>query len=196
VALFLALYLAAFSGRPLTVTLLYGVRTFLPLSPCSAEAVTITSDCLACFTGVLYRDLTTLPKFLEQLSFPPDAGNIVFRIDKLLIRPGKGLIFRAAVLTLSLWERVGGEAGVSDGMPSACLTVSACKRIRALQVRGSGSNTIRSGSIICEIRCRYFKRIVKISCLQSLQSWQPKMHSVPHEDCVSPEAFDISHKNP
>ncbi|VXB44909.1 hypothetical protein MASSI9I_20770 [Massilia sp. 9I] len=32
-ALFLALYLAAFGGRPLTVTLLYGVRTFLPPSP-------------------------------------------------------------------------------------------------------------------------------------------------------------------
>ena len=30
VALFLALYLAAFGGRPLAVTLLYGVRTFLP----------------------------------------------------------------------------------------------------------------------------------------------------------------------
>jgi hypothetical protein len=32
VALFLALYLAAFGGRPLAVTLLYGVRTFLPPS--------------------------------------------------------------------------------------------------------------------------------------------------------------------
>jgi hypothetical protein len=41
--------------------------------------------------------------------------------EVLLIRPGKGLIFRAAVLTLSLCERAG--------------------------VRGSGSNTIRSGSI-------------------------------------------------
>lgn len=30
VALFVALYLAAFSTRPLAVTLLYGVRTFLP----------------------------------------------------------------------------------------------------------------------------------------------------------------------
>ena len=31
VALFLALYLAAFSGRPLAATLLDGARTFLPL---------------------------------------------------------------------------------------------------------------------------------------------------------------------
>jgi hypothetical protein len=30
-----------------------------------------------------------------------------------------------ALLTLSLGEMAGGEAGVSDGMPSACVTVSA-----------------------------------------------------------------------
>jgi len=50
VALFLALYLAAFSGRPLTVTLLYGVRTFLPPTHYAPA-----SDCLACFTATLYR---------------------------------------------------------------------------------------------------------------------------------------------
>lgn len=47
-ALVLALYLAAFSGRPLAVTLLYGVRTFLPPLT-TAEAVAMASDCLACF---------------------------------------------------------------------------------------------------------------------------------------------------
>ena len=36
VALFLALYLAAFGGRPLAVTLLCGVRTFLP-PPCGGQ---------------------------------------------------------------------------------------------------------------------------------------------------------------
>lgn len=45
VALFLALYLAAFSGRPLTVILLYGVRTFLP-----PTGNLSASDCLACFS--------------------------------------------------------------------------------------------------------------------------------------------------
>ena len=40
---------SAFSGRPLTVILLYGVRTFLP-----PTHYTPASDCLACFTGVLY----------------------------------------------------------------------------------------------------------------------------------------------
>ena len=53
-ALFLALYSglapSAFSGRPLTVTLLYGVRTFLPPTHYAPA-----SDCLACFTGALYR---------------------------------------------------------------------------------------------------------------------------------------------
>src|SRR5690606_12480342 len=44
VALFLALYLSAFSGRPLTVTLLCGVRTFLP-PPCRRPAVV-----LSCFS--------------------------------------------------------------------------------------------------------------------------------------------------
>jgi hypothetical protein len=48
VALFLALYLAAFSGRPLAVTLLYGVRTFLPPLT-TAETAAVASDCLACF---------------------------------------------------------------------------------------------------------------------------------------------------
>ena len=42
---------SAFSGRPLTVTLLYGVRTFLPPVRLHAPA----SDCLACITGALYR---------------------------------------------------------------------------------------------------------------------------------------------
>ena len=68
-------------------------------------------------------------------------------MSALLIRHDEVLISSCPVLPLSLWERAGGEAGVSDGMPSACITVSACKRIRALQVRGSGSNIIRSGSI-------------------------------------------------
>jgi hypothetical protein len=45
VALFLALYLAAFGGRSLTVTLLCGVRTFLP----SMQRTASTSGCLACF---------------------------------------------------------------------------------------------------------------------------------------------------
>ena len=40
VALFLALYLAAFSGRPLTVILLCGVRTFLP-PPLSRQPATV-----------------------------------------------------------------------------------------------------------------------------------------------------------
>ncbi len=70
----------------------------------------------------------------------------------LLIRPGKGLIFPASILTLSLWERVGGGAGVLWSMLYACVTVFACKRIRALQVRGSGSNFIRSRSIYAGCR--------------------------------------------
>ena len=41
---------SVFSGRPLTVILLYGVRTFLPPTHYAPA-----SDCLACFTGVLYR---------------------------------------------------------------------------------------------------------------------------------------------
>lgn len=44
VALFLALYLAAFSVRPLAVTLLYGVRTFL-----CQDADTSNSGCPICF---------------------------------------------------------------------------------------------------------------------------------------------------
>jgi len=56
VALFLALYLAAFSGRPLTVTLLYGVRTFLPPTHYAPA-----SGCLACFTCALYRTAGPAP---------------------------------------------------------------------------------------------------------------------------------------
>jgi hypothetical protein len=71
----------------------------------------------------------------------------------LLIRHDEVSTSSCPVLTLSLWERVGGEAGVSDGMPSACVTVSACKRIRALQVWGSGTSFIRSGSIAKSLFC-------------------------------------------
>jgi len=48
VALFLVLYLTAFDGRPLTVTLLYGVRTFLP-PYAICKQIDKTSGCLACF---------------------------------------------------------------------------------------------------------------------------------------------------
>ena len=47
-----------FGGRPLTVTPLYGVRTFLPPAPRGAPA----SDCLACITGALYRAAARLRK--------------------------------------------------------------------------------------------------------------------------------------
>jgi hypothetical protein len=65
----------------------------------------------------------------------------------LLIRHDEVLTSACPVLTLSLWERVGGEAGNSNGMPFASVAAQACKPVCALQVRGSGSNFIRSGSI-------------------------------------------------
>ena len=43
-------YIAAFGGRPLTVILLYGARTFLP-----PTHYAMASGCLACFTAPLYR---------------------------------------------------------------------------------------------------------------------------------------------
>jgi hypothetical protein len=48
VALFLALCLAAFGGRPLTVTLLHGVRTFLPPAHYAPA-----SDCLGLHHGTI-----------------------------------------------------------------------------------------------------------------------------------------------
>jgi hypothetical protein len=49
---------SAFGGRPLTVTLLYGVRTFLPPTHYAPA-----SDCLACFTAPLYRASARRTKF-------------------------------------------------------------------------------------------------------------------------------------
>src|SRR5450830_1084194 len=47
------LVMASFGGRPLTVTLLYGVRTFLP-----PPHYTAASGCLACFGGYCSVDHT------------------------------------------------------------------------------------------------------------------------------------------
>ena len=56
----------AFSGRPLTVTLLYGVRTFLPPTHYRQPATV-----LACFTDVLYR---AAARAVEQPFSAPPGG--------------------------------------------------------------------------------------------------------------------------
>ena len=64
-ALFLALYLAAFSGRPLTVTLLCGVRTFLPPPPEDEDQR---------LSGLLHGRYCTLPRRVHANKILEDIG--------------------------------------------------------------------------------------------------------------------------
>jgi hypothetical protein len=92
---------------------------------------------------------------------------------------------------------VRGEAGVSDGMPSACVTVSACKRTCALQVcvcpafwlgettlqtafckeeqqrQGAGKACNRAGSALTPmVNCLIMKIFNACMCLSKLSSGQ------------------------
>ena len=58
----------AFGGRPLTVTPLCGVRTFLPPAPLQVPA----SGCLACFTGSIVTDGGTPQAIDDRLTDRPE----------------------------------------------------------------------------------------------------------------------------